>query len=388
MALTTIQARSSDYDERFGFETSGTFYCPYSAEKFYIVLIIFIAISGCVGIDLGLIASFPPDSEVAFFMALALLAGWGVWLFLCYIAFRLVLKGSQYHYKADESKLTITHGPQTQDFFYMNIMNVRYDPIMLLRKQRGFLVTVVTRKGTHTFKYIYNNPHANITPQNTPFYILEERSGLRKEIDPDLYFKYKREHQLEEEVVIESGELERPVKYDERLHPANVEVKPMEEEDFIIAKGSFYSPNKLDRALLILFAALGIVGIGAAIIVTAQGVRHLDFKGVYAIFAVLVAIIIMVGIYRIACYGDNTYTASGKQFHIKDYKGNVEIMYYNDVEEVRYSALKRFGMQRGYKVDIVTKYRTITYNYMFPKNKKYQGTSDTPFHIIEEHITK
>lgn len=392
MALTTIQARSSDLDERFGYETSGSFHCPYSMEKFYIGLLVFLAIGGCVGIDLVLIASFPPDSEVLMFLSLALLAGFAIWLLICFIALRLIMKGSEYYYKADESKLTIFHGSQTQDFFYMNIMNVRYEPLMFLKWQRGFVVTVVTRKGTHTFKYIYDNLHAHMVPENTPFYILEDRAELRKETDPDLYFRHMREHQTEREEVIESGKAERPVKYDERLHPANVEIKPVDEEKFIIAKGTFSTPHHLDKFMLAIVAVICLTSLGIVFIELSRNTSMLSmdllFNLIYGLLGVLIVTVILIGIYRVLSYSEYRYEADSVEFRITDPKGSCDAIYYKDVTEVKYLPLKLFGTQRGYKVEIITKYRTITYNWLFLKNRKFQKTSETPFKIIEDHITK
>ncbi len=389
MALTIIQARSSDYDERFGFETSGSFYCAYSTEKFYIVLISLLAIGGCVGIYFGLMASFPKDQEVAIFLALALLVCWAICLFVCYIAFRLVIKGSQYHYKADEAKLTVFHGSQTQDFFYMNIMNVRYEPLMLIKKQRGFLITVVTRKGTHIFKYIYNNYNAHMTPENTPFYILEERAGLIQKADPDLYFKRKRETQLMEEAVIENGELERPVKYDERLHPAPaVDIKPLNEDKIVIAKGTFTIAHELSR--IILFPIITAICAILIFILTFEAQRAtVMILGIgYSVLRLPLLLIVIVCTYLLLHYRRYSYESDNLEFRITDPKGNCDVIYYIDVTEVKYSPLKQLGVQRGYKVEIITKYRTVTYNWLFLKSKKFQETSETPFRIIEEHINK
>ncbi len=388
MAFTTLQARSSNLDERFGFETSGSFHCPYSAEKFYLVLLAVIAVGGCVGIDLALIASFPPDPEVFFFLALALLTGFSIWLLICFIALRLIIKGSEYYYKADESKLTIFHGPQTMDFFYMNIMNVRYEPLMFFKWQRGFVVTVVTRKSTHTFKYIYDNLHANMVPENTPFYILEDRAELRKETDPDLYFRHMREHQTQREEIIESAKLERPVKHDERLHPAGIEVKPVSEEKLIIAKGTFSSPHGLVRAttapIVIILCIICLIVLGNESVKSTVMIIEIACS----VLSILIIGVVLICMYYILSYPEYRFEADSLEFRITDPKGNCDAIYYIDVTEVRYSPLKQLGIQRGYKVEIITKYRTITYNWLFLRNRKFQKTSETPFKIIEDHIEK
>ncbi len=386
MAFTTIEARSSALDERFGYEKSGSFHCPYSAERFYIVLLVILAIGGCVGIDLALIASFPNDPEMFLFLAMALLAGFAIWLLICFVVLRLVMKGSEFHYKADESKLTIFHGPQTLDFFYINIMNVRYEPLMFLKWQRGFVVTVVTRKGTHTFKYIYDNLHAHMAPENTPFYILEDRAELRKETDPDLYFRHMREHQTEHEEAIEIGQTERPVKYDERLHPTNIEIKPVNEEKFIIAKGTFSSPHKSGKMILLPIATAICILLMAILGIQASNSTVMILELGYTALSVLMIVIILICLYFLLHYPEYRYEADGLEFRITDPKGGCDTIYYIDVIQVRYSPLKQLGIQRGYRVEIITKYRTITYNWLFLKNRKFQKTSETPFHVIEEHI--
>ncbi len=388
VAFTTIDARSSKLDERFGFETSGAFHCPYSMEKFYIGLLLILAIGGCVGLDIFLVSSFPDDSDVLLFLAMALLLGMAIWLLICFIALRIVMKGSEYYYKADESKLTIFHGPQTMDFFYTNIMNVRYEPLMFLKWQRGFVVTVVTRKSTYTFKYIYDNLHANMVPENTPFYIIEDRAGLRKEADPDLYFKHMREHQTEYEEVVESGRAERPIKYDERLHPADVEIKPVDEKKMIIAKGTFSTPHNPLKLLLLTLALAICLFILIIFGVQAATSAVMILKIGYTALSALVIVATLVCLYYILHYPEYRYEADRLEFRITDPKGKSEAIYYIDVTDVRYSPLKLFGIQRGYKVEIITKYRTITYDWLFLKNRKFQKTSESPFHVIEEHIEK
>lgn len=395
MVSTIQQKRESEYDERFGFETSGSFHCQYSTETVYLVLLAVLAVGGCIAIFIFLSSVFISeyfrfDPSVSLFLALAIIVGWGLLLFICLILFKLIIKGSEYYYKADEQKLTIFHRQQNTDFFYMNIMNVRYEPLMLLRKQRGFTITVVTRKGTHTFKYIYGNIHAHMTPENTPFYILEVRSGLRKVSDPDLYFKHKREHQTAYEQALENGELDRPIKYNERLHPAATEIKqPISEDELIIAKGSFSAPRSMSSAMFIAVIAFCILVISFSLIRLLSSLLHGNvLSQVYpTIFAIIICGVAL-AVYRVANYRKYTYEADSKEFRITDSKGRRETIYYNDVNEVCYKKLKFFGRHSGYKVDIITKYRTITYNWLFLKNRKFQKTSETPFYVIEEHITK
>ncbi|MGN0656419.1 MAG: hypothetical protein ACI4KR_06475 [Ruminiclostridium sp.] len=82
------------------------------------------------------------------------------------------------------------------------------------------------------------------------------------------------------------------------------------------------------------------------------------------------------------------YTADEKNFAIFCPNGAVreKVVYinYSDVAAVTYEKNTLFGIERGYKVTIVTKKGTYCYNYCIERRTKLRGTDTTPFHIIEE----
>ncbi len=386
MAATKIQSNNSEHERLFGFETSGLFHCPYSAEKFFAVLLIAAAIGGCVAIYTFLTKSIPQGGKATLFTALALPVGAAIWLAICIVVFRLVIRGAEYCYKADESKLTIMHGSQCMDFFYSNILDVRFEPLMLLKWQRGFTVTVVTRKGSHTFKYLYDNLHSKMTPETTPFFILRERAGLNQQPDPDLYFKHKRENAAARESALESGMLERPVAYHERsaaaAEPVKISVK--EDKDIVISKGSFRAARSM-ASLALQIAAL----CGAAVLfffILQFMLRGNVLGGLISTLLTAALLVVLVGVYRSISYIEMTYEATKSEFRVTDPQKGCEAIYYNDVDNVRYTPLRQLGKQCGYNVSIITKYRTITYKYLFPKNKRFQQPSETPFDIITQNM--
>ena len=79
------------------------------------------------------------------------------------------------------------------------------------------------------------------------------------------------------------------------------------------------------------------------------------------------------------------YEADDKEFRIYEPKNHTEILYYNDVTAVNYDPLFYLNTKlRGYKVTITTKYRTLTYSYIFNGNRLYKKPEGTPFFILEE----
>lgn len=386
MAGTKAQTNNRENERLFGFETSGLFHCPYSAEKFFAVLLIAAAIGGCVGIYAFLIKSIPQGGKAALFTALALPVGAAIWLAICFVVFRFVIRGAEYCYKADESKLTIMHGSQCMDFFYSNIIDVRFEPLMLLKWQRGFTVTIITRKGEYKFRYLYDNFRAKMAPETTPFFILRERAGLNQQPDPDLYFKHKRENAAASESALENVMLERPVAYHERsaaaAEPVKISVK--DDKDIVISKGSFRSPRST-ASLVLLAVAL----CGAAVLfffIPWLLLRNNPLQGLVSTLLTAVLIVILVGLYRSIGYIEMTYEATKSEFRVTDPKGSRDVIYYQDVDDVSYAALRVFGRRCGYNVSIITKYRTITYKYLFLENKSFQTPSETPFDIIKQNL--
>ncbi|MGN1119672.1 MAG: hypothetical protein ACI4Q4_04895, partial [Oscillospiraceae bacterium] len=83
-----------------------------------------------------------------------------------------------------------------------------------------------------------------------------------------------------------------------------------------------------------------------------------------------------------------SYKASTEEFRVYDRKGReIACFYYCDVKSVSYHEMKYlFFFTRGYHVTIVTKYRTVEYKWIFPRNIKWCPPQKTPFNIIAERI--
>ncbi len=383
-AYTVEASRSSDMDERFGFETHGSFRCAYGSEKLCIIFICVIA-SLCLSAIFGFLMSMTNASE-ALFSAIALLVAIAVIGGIGTVLIAVVLYGREYYYSADEAKMTIIGENKTLDIFYTNVISVRYYPLMLFgHKQRGFRVAVTTNKSTLIFNMVYRRFDARMTPATTPFRLLEERAGLVTQQDVYKAMKQRQINMSDHDRLVEEGNLERPVVTIDRSKTRVDETRigyVKSEEDFVIAKGKFFTPHPRKVLILILCSSGAVLWMFFHIIGFAQ-TGQLGFLLIGALTST-----VFVAAYRVLRRMEHSYIADGREFRITPKKGKEETIYYCDVDKVNYKPLKSLWRQYGYRVDIVTKYRTITYDCLFLANKKYQHAKDLPFRVIEEHITK
>ncbi len=381
-AYTVESSRGRKYDERYGFETHGQFRCAYGSEKFLIAFICVICFI-CMSAVSAFMLSWMISTEQALFIAMAILVCWAVLAAVSLVLIRIVMFGREYYYSADESKMTITGEAKTVDIFYTNVISIKYEPIMFFGKQRGFRVAVRTRKSTLIFKMVYRRFDANISHETTPFHILEEQAGLLDRRDIDLTMQLRREAMNDRERAYEEGMLERPTVRNERneLKFRNVTIQPLaSDDDIVISKGSFFVPRRCE---IIIMLGTILVGVLSTLLCISLLVEDIIF-----LLIGIAVDLILAGIYRMIYRKEYNYTAYSKEFRISDKKGRTETIYYCDVLSVNYKPMKFLWRERGYHVDIITKYRTITYHCLFLANKKYQNTKDLPFRIIEERIQR
>ena len=78
------------------------------------------------------------------------------------------------------------------------------------------------------------------------------------------------------------------------------------------------------------------------------------------------------------------YRANYEEFTVFE-KNNTEHICYADVLEVNYTPRQLFKrFEHGYDVEIVTKYKTIVFRYVFPRLNELVNTENLPFEIIRE----
>ena len=404
----------------FGYNSSGTFRCAYGNEKPLLILtavISFLVIaaiySGLFFVNVTLIGG-----ESAMFFAIATVCALCIWVCVCLTVMNFILHGKEYSYHADEQKITIYGDGKNVDFFYMNVISVSYDPLMFLGRQRGFLITVLTRKGTYRIKYVFLRNDVRKSPELTPFHIIEERQKILfdKEQEEKAPKKPAVVSEMEEispmpsrigsltEDVAEleampevklsptitkpqhtvSDVYERPYYRSGRNEIINVKTMSDPSKE-LISKGQFRTPHKYEIFIWGAFIIVLTIVMAEAFIDMVDGLTSMGTGGGIFLIIGLIWLIAGIAIYRVAHYTIYSYEADSNEFRIfrKNYS---ETIYYCDVLKVSYAPLLLLWKQRGYKVSIVTKYKTITYNYLFLQNRKRQEPKETPFHIIEQQL--
>ncbi len=409
--MTSRTGSKADIERQFGFSQSGTFRCAYGNEKPLLIITVCVTAVIAVAALLG-IASLIEGQSAVFFFAILLVMVEAVILMAGGFLVNLILGGKECFYHADEQKLSIEIAGKWEDFFYSNIIAVRYDELVLLKKQRGFRITVTTRKTSYVFNYLFGRNRVVMTPEKTVFALLEERAGLgayasnatgaakdeRSVSDvvselPELPSVMQRAAAALEE----AADMPEIATACARVSPALEDKQSAflgriaggsekisysaTEADEIVAKGSFRMPHKYEYAMFFLCTVFGLGFMAEAII----GFKN--FSEPQILFGI-VFLLLDIALYRVIHHTELNYVADGKEFRVTDKDGSLTTIYFCDVQEVRYKPLRFLWINRGFKVSIVMKYTTVNYNYLHLRNKLRRKPEDTPFAIIERMIKK
>ncbi len=188
----------SHIDDRFGFCAKGTFRCPKKKEPLMlaIVAMVYTAWLVIVVVNAVIVLSrdntmpiFDPDRTLEDFLPTVDLVIVIITVLLlvlltiaAVIAVIIITSGREYTYFADEIKMVITDSDGNKTVFeYKDIMSVKYERLTLFtRRDRGYDVYIETRYRTHNYQYIYSKNKLFRQEKDTPFFILEERAGLKK----------------------------------------------------------------------------------------------------------------------------------------------------------------------------------------------------------------
>lgn len=164
------------FEERFGFKARGEFRCDGWFKIPITAIGLGILLPGAI-----LIFKFLADPYTTFGGGLTVvplaLAVWGIF---CWWIVRIAHTGVTYRYEADEKEFRIINPDKHSDvFYYPDVVSVDYKPIYYInRKIRGYRVTITTKYLSKKYDYIFSDNRLIKTPQGSPFFILEQRSGL------------------------------------------------------------------------------------------------------------------------------------------------------------------------------------------------------------------
>ena len=194
----SYHAGYAQVDDRYGFCAKGTFRCPRKKEPLMLAIVaavytacLLITIVNAVIVltsDLSM-PIFEYDKTIDDFLPTIDLLGVIVSVLLVVIltvavilSVIIITNGKEYTYFADEIKMVITDPDGEKTVFeYKDMISVTYEKLTLFkRRQRGFDVYIETKYRTHNYQYIYSENKLLRSEKDTPFFILEERAGLKK----------------------------------------------------------------------------------------------------------------------------------------------------------------------------------------------------------------
>lgn len=187
----------SHVSDRYGFRALGTFKCPRKGEGLMLAVVAAIyTLCLCITV-INMIEVLSRDNSMPIFEYDKTIDDFSPTIdLLCVItsvlimfvltvvatvAVVIIIGGREFRYTADDEKMTVTDpkGEKTV-FYYCDIESVTYERLTLFaQRQRGFDVFITTKYRTFNYQYIYGKNKLLREEKHTPFFILEERAGLK-----------------------------------------------------------------------------------------------------------------------------------------------------------------------------------------------------------------
>lgn len=169
-------------------------------------------------------------------------------------------------------------------------------------------------------------------------------------------------------------------------------------ENEVLGQGTFYVRAKLPIALALIAAFVALwagllylvfsfnftVGGSSPAISFKMSINlTLPYKLIVTATSPIVAYLVIIKTHGTT----HNYKADGRGFYVttKGKSGNEQILY-KDVLSVDYTPTKLLWGARGYKVDILTTYGLITYDYIFPRFNHKIAKQYLPFEVIRKNI--
>ncbi len=194
----TEHAGYSQIEDRYGFCAKGTFRCPKKREPLMLAIVAIVYTAWLVIVAVNAVIVLSRDNTMPIFdydrtledflptVDLVIVIITVLLLVLLTVAVMIVVpiitSGREYTYFADEIKMVITDPDGIKTVFeYKDIISVTYERLTLFaRRERGYDVYIETKYRTHNYQYIFSKNKLLRQEKDTPFFILEERAGLKK----------------------------------------------------------------------------------------------------------------------------------------------------------------------------------------------------------------
>ena len=362
------------------------------------------------------------------------------------IGIRSVKKGFLCQYNANEETFSATVGGDLHVIQYKDVSNVYFQPRSFLGKIRGYDVTIKVNGKDELFSICSDG---YLSPKATPFYIIQERVEILRqprtqntgyintsqgntkaitraererattgsisamdrmamllgetsnmpELTSDASPSEKAAARVTE-VINEYSSADMPA-VGEKVQPEKV-VRPQAGtyvgadgrrrlETEIQAQGTFYvKPDKYFTILITTFGSLAAGGLFLFI----WNFLDIYVRYINDILGGIIPIILTVAVCIIASYFFITqlhsplynYRADGRAFYVTVKGKGEDMLLYKDVLSVDYTPTKLLWGDRGYKVDILTTYGLIHYDYIFPRFNHKIPKQYLPFEVIRKNM--
>lgn len=435
---------------RFGFSMSGEYYTPFKAEGLLVALLISIAVLAGLALvyALGRINTqhqMEQESSSAFVLlgsAIALIAFVVILILVFGVGVRSVKKGFRCHYSASDETFTTTIGGDLHVIRYDEVSNIHFDPRSSFGKVRGYDITIKI-KGRDEHYSVCSDGY--LSPQATPFFIIQERLELRREkrssgsavintshVDTKAISRAEvdraksgsisaldRMAQLLGEtsnmpalsadsspasqaaarvtqMLNESAASGGMPAVGEAARPVNTYIGDDGRERSVYdsqTEGSFYIKPKPIK--VILFAAI-IMGVIAGLFILTKyyfdsasiwlGLIYVIFCYVWPVAFPAAEIIALYSCLTKIHGPLHSYRADGRGFYVTVKGGGSEQILYKDVLSVDYKPVRLLWGAYGYKVDILTSYGVVHYDYIYPRFNHKVPRQYLPFEAIKKNM--
>lgn len=432
---------------RFGFSMSGEYFTPHKAEGLFVTMLVAVAAVAGLALFFALTSinsehKMKEEASSTFVIvgsAIALIAFIVVLILVFGVGIRAVKKGFKCTYSANDETFTTTIGGDLHVIRYDEVSNVHFEPRSSFGKVRGYDITVRVKGSDEKFAVC---SEGYLSPQATPFYIIQERVELlrqkrstasafintsrgdnkaisRAELDkangggisaldkmsqllgetsnmPTLSADNSPASQAIARVNALLGESESGgmPSVGEAARPANTYVGGDGREHPINdtqTQGSFYLKPRPIKVLIFSVIFMAIVGgiLAGIVLLVSMSTVSVVLKPVAWVIPIVFALAELFTLYTCITkvHGDLLeYRADGRGFFITiKGKGGEQILY-KDVLSVDYKHTKLLGRAYGYKVDILTSYGVVHYDYIYPRFGHKVPRQYLPFECIRKNM--
>lgn len=435
---------------RFGFSMSGEYRTPYKAEPLMITALIGVAVGAALLIFFVFMnfvqKTKQEEGDASTFVivggAIALVLFVIIMIVVFGVGLRNVKKGFRCTYTANDETFTTTIGGDLHVIRYQDVSHINFETRSSFGKIRGYDVTI--RVGGRDEVYSICS-EGYLSPNSTPFYIIQERLDIlrrtktpsqmntatantraitRAEVDRaktgstnamDRMAQLLGETSNMPELSAPSSASERAVAEVEKLmsnysssEMPSVGGAPSRSTSFFTddmgrqrsmnttqAQGSFYVKPSLSKSaglslIITLVSGAAAFSLINFLIVPLVGQPLKDLGTMLTVIEVAFTALVMLLAFFLSVTNIrgplHSYKADGRGFFVTVKGKGQEQILYKDVLSVDYKSTKLLWGYRGYKVDILTTYGVIHYDYIFPRFNRRIILKNLPFDVIKRNI--